>query len=350
MATSRVISQVSSLYTTTSPAVQTGTQTAVQLHRVQSVSHSWGVSRTNVNQFGLLAPISREITESPTATVDFSYFLVNFLNEYNLGFVTDGTTSAISGLLNKTQDEKNYFLVESAEGIDSVGDTSTGRVVYGVGNGFLRGYSTEAAVNGFPTSTVRVEGLNLVAYASPSGVGPAVDPTNGARGTGLFTVPTATTGVGVPVLKHGDITMSLGSSVLGTNLTDAKIQRYTLSFDLNREAQGKLGAKFSVTRDITFPINVTLSVEANQGDIATGSVSDLLCNDVSSDLSITLRKPTCTGSGPVAASFILKGAKLDSTNWNQTIGPNQTVSMQWTASLGGPADLANNLFMSGILT
>src|SRR5438128_10999368 len=95
----RIISQVEALFVSTSPA--TGSGTISQIERVQSCAHNWAVTRTNVNQFGQLAPMSREINESPTATVDFSYFVVNANNESKLGFTVDGTSSAISGLLSK---------------------------------------------------------------------------------------------------------------------------------------------------------------------------------------------------------------------------------------------------------
>lgn len=350
MPTNRVISAVEALYTSSSPATG-ATQTVTQLHRVQSVSYNWGVNRVNVNQYGQLAPISREINDTPTVSLDFSYYVVNFLNEYNLGFVTDGSTSAISGLLSKATDEKNYYLVQAPEGQDNIGYSGTDRVTYGIGNGFMSSYSTEARVGGFPTATVRVEGLNLVGYPSMNGQTPALNPTDGARATGTFSVPVATSGAAgaVPVIKHGDITLNLGSSIIGVNLDDAKIQRYTLSFNLRRTPQNKLGSRFAINRNIDFPIDVTLSVEMELGDIATGSVSDLFCNDIPYTLSLFLRKPACSGSGPMAAAYTLYGAKLDSANFSSSLGANKTVTAQWSTSLGGPSDTGVGLFMSGVL-
>ncbi len=350
MPRNRIISQVEALYATSSPATGTGLS-VTQIQRVQSVAHNWSVARVNVNQFGQLSPMSREINESPTATVDFSYYLVNVLNEQVLGFVTDGSASMISGLISRATDEKNYFLVEAPEGQDANYYTGPTRVTYGIGNGFMSSYSTEAAVNGFPTSTVRIEGLNAVAYSSASGIQtPAVNPTDGSRIAGTLDIPQATTGLGVPVLKHGDITLNLGADVIGVAIADIKVQRYTLSFNMRRTPQLKIGSRFAFSREIEFPVDVTLSVEANLGDIASGSVSDLLCNDIPYTLSIDLKTPACTGVGATAAKFTLFGAKLDSVNTNSTIGPNKTVTMQWTSSLGGPSDTGVGLFLTGILT
>ena len=350
MPRNRVISAAEALFVSTSPA--TGSQTGIyQLHRVQSCTQSWNINRQNVSQFGSLAPVSREINEAPTVTLDFSYLLTNVLNEQRLGLVVDGSISTISNLLNKTQDEKNYYLTQSAEGTDAVGDASS-RGVIGIGNGFLSSYSTEAAVNGFPTSTVRVEGLNIASYLSSSGqTTPAVNPVDGSRLNFLFNIPTAASGLaGQPaVLKHGDITMNLTSPQVGVDINDAKIQRYTLSFNLAREPLQKLGSKFAFSKELTFPIAVTLSVDANQGDLTSGSLSDILCNDVSYNLSIVLKQPACTGSGPTAVRFDLKNAKLDSQNFNSTIGPSKSVTMTWTSNLGSFNDTVDGVFISGSL-
>lgn len=348
----RTISAAEALFVSTSPA--TGAQTGIyQLHRVQSCSRAWNLNRQNVSQFGALAPLSREINEAPTVTLDFSYFLTNVLNEQRLGFVVDGSASAISHLLDKSEDEKNYYLATSSEGTDAIGDALTTRDVVGIGNGFLASYSTEAAVNGFPTSTVRVEGLNIASYINSSGqTTPAVNPIDGSRLNFNFNLPAAVSGVAgqVPVLKHGDITLDLANPVMGVDKDDLKIQRYTLAFNLSREPQQKLGSKFAFSRELTFPIAVTLTVDANAGDMISGSLSDILCNDQFYNLGITLRKPVCTGTGPVAVRFDLRNAKLDSQNFNTTIGPSESTTMTFSANVGSASDVLNGIFISGTLT
>src|SRR6266446_8338145 len=144
MPRNRVISASEALFVGPSPATGDQTTGVLQLHRVQTVAQKFTVNRQSVSQFGALSPLSREINEAPTVALDFSYFLTNLLNEQRLGFVIDGSTSAISNLLNKTQDEKNYYVVQSAEGIDAINDTTNNPVI-AVGNGFMASYSTEAA-------------------------------------------------------------------------------------------------------------------------------------------------------------------------------------------------------------
>jgi hypothetical protein len=356
MSRTRVISATESLYAGSSPATGAGDAAGTgvfQLFRVQSCTQGWNLARTDVNQFGALAPVSREINTAPTVTLDFSYFLTNLLNEQRLGFVVDGSTSCISHLLDKTQDERNYYLTQAPEGDDDINYTGTDRSVMGIGNGFISSYSTEAAVNGFPTSTVRVEGLNIASYLSSTGQqSPAVNPVDGSKVPQTFSIPVAITGVAgqVPILKHGDITLSLVNPQVGVAINDAKIQRYTLAFNLAREPQEKIGSKFAFSREIRFPIAVSLTVDANVGDMTSGNLADILCNDQFYNLHIGMAKPQCTGVGTEAVGFSLRNAKLDSQNFNTTIGPNKTVAMVWSANIGGPQDTLNGLFMSGTLT
>ena len=61
-----------------------------QLHRVQSANYAFNISRTDVNQFGELAAIDRGVLDTPTVSLDFSYYLANFANEANLGFTVNG--------------------------------------------------------------------------------------------------------------------------------------------------------------------------------------------------------------------------------------------------------------------
>ena len=130
-----------------------------QLHRVQSANYAFNVARTDVNQFGELAAIDRVVLDTPTVSLDFSYLLANFANEENMGLKVNefgtafaGLTSALSGVLNKTEDERNYFIQTSREGEDAIGDTDRNldgdkrASTIGVGNAFVTSYSTEASV------------------------------------------------------------------------------------------------------------------------------------------------------------------------------------------------------------
>jgi len=381
MARNRIIYQSEALYAGPSPATgfHYGTFTAgqggstntpseatnlvKQLQRIQTANYSFKVDRTNVNQFGQLASIDRVILTSPTVSLDFSYLLANLSNETGLGFSisTPGSASevsAISGILNKVQDERNYFIRTVSEGSDAVefGDTTSGNNgVIGIGNAFLTSYSTEGSVGNFPTTTINVEGLNMNFQKGTSGnYTPAINPTNGAALTNYYQLPRAfqnssnTTNIsGISALRPGDITLSLNNTNAGGADVDAmNVQNYTMSFDLGRTPIQRLGNKFAFTREINFPLTVTLKVDAQMTDLQTGSLAQTVNNDSSIYTpTITIKSPT--DSTVTVAQFKLKGAKLDSQEFSSDIGKNKTVSLTFSTQVGGPQDLNNGIFISG---
>jgi len=329
-----------------------GTNLLKQIDRVQTANHNFNLSRQDVNEFGVLAAIDRVILDAPTVTLDFSYLIRNALNEKNLGLVVDGSASAISGYLNGATDSKNYFILEVPEGNDAVnGDSiSANNGVHGIGNGFVSSFSWEAQVGQFPRAAVQVQAFNYKVDIGSSGNNiPAIDTSNGLLVTGYtYAIPATTTGVGVSVLRPGDISLNI-SGVLGYSISDLKIQSFNLQVQLNRQPIQKLGSRFPFARPIQFPINATLQVDAQVGDLSAADLADVLCNDQSYNLSVTLALPSCSGNGATAVQYSLLGAKLDSQNSSASIGPNNAVQLSWLAPIGGPNDSVHNLYISGIL-
>jgi hypothetical protein len=376
MARNRIIYQSEALYAGPAPATgfhltsggngfvgPTGTSLVNQLQRIQTANYSFTVDRTDVNQFGQLAAIDRVILTNPTVALDFSYILANLVNEVNLGFTVNksGDTnevSAISGLLNGTQDERNYFIRTVPEGDDAVNysnSSATNNGVIGVGNGFISSYSTEGSVGNFPTTTINVEGLNMNFQKGTTGnYIPAVNPADGSSVQNYYSLPTAATtsstglASGVSALRPGDITITIPqTSGGGVNTSTMNVQSYTLSFDLARTPIQRLGNKFAFSRPIDFPLTVTLSVDAQVTDINEGSINDLICNDSSTyNPSISIKNPEC-GNDSVVAKYTLKGAKLDSQEYSSDIGSNKSVTLTFSAQVGGPQDTIRGLFISG---
>jgi len=378
MARNRIIYQSEALYAGPSPATgfhltsgasntpwvgPTGNSLVNQLQRIQTANYSFTVDRTDVNQFGQLAAIDRVILTNPTVALDFSYILANLANEVNLGFTVNksGDTaevSAISGLLNGTSDERNYFIRTVPEGNDAVNfsdSTAINNGVIGIGNGFISSYSTEGSVGNFPTTTINVEGLNMNFQKGATGdLIPAVNPADGSSVNNYYSLPTAATtsstglASGISALRPGDVTITIPqTSGGGVNTTTMNIQSYTLSFDLARTPIQRLGSKFAFSRPIDFPLTVTLSVDAQVTDINEGSINDLICNDGSTyNPSISIKNPAC-GNDSVVAKYTLKGAKLDSQEYSSDIGSNKSVTLTFSAQVGGPQDTARGLFISG---
>ena len=195
MARNRVIYQSQALY-----SVATGEMTGHQLMRVQDVSHTVDIARQDVNEFGKLASISRDVVEPPTVGTDFSYYLGSGHNEAFLGFTvngiaggslapgsaghqpyvtdTDGSEmSCISGLISEDGSlyQKNLYVRTVTEGLD-VDGIASGNVetVLGIGNAFITDYTLNAAVGDVPTVSISVEATNLNVSSTISASGGAV--------------------------------------------------------------------------------------------------------------------------------------------------------------------------------
>jgi len=335
-----------------------------QLQRVQTANYSFNVARTDVNQFGQLAAIDRVILTSPTVSLDFSYILANLSNEVDLGFTvvsgsSDSNISAISGFLNATQDERNYFIRTASEGNDAVGfsNLSSGNNgVIGIGNAFISSYSTEGSVGNFPTASISVEGSNMTFQQGLSGnFVPAINPTDGLPLRNFYTLPLTVqntaigSGNAISALRPGDITLNIESMISGGGGVDTStmnIQSYNLSFDLGRTPIEKLGNKFAFAKPVDFPLTVNLSVDAQVTDMVTGNLASLLVDDsYRFSPSVTIKSPT--DRSLVMAKFALRGAKVISQEFSSDIGSNKTVTLTFESQVGGPQDTANGLFING---
>lgn len=404
MAKNRVIYQTEALYAGNAPATgvqfdsNNKTSNIKPLVRVQSINYGYSLNRRDVNQFGELAAIDRILLESPTVNLDFSYLNSTFYNEKVLGFYVNsghGYSSAISNIINKTEDDRNYFIKTVSEGVDAhgFGGSGTNAQFISIGNGFISNFSTEASVGDFPRTTVSVEGLNMLFQTAKdnttsnagffasgnmnfSGViidNPAVNPVDGSRMTGYALVPmsrsnaqgyTTYTGSGnldfypgiysVSALRPGDVTLDFWTAGTQTSLneagptiSDAKIQSYNLNFALSRDPLEKLGSKYAFAREIRFPVSVNLSVEANVGDLTTGNLVDMVSTDASYDVRIGIKHPQ---SGNVRImEYTLRNAKLDSQSYTSSIGPNKAVTLNFSSQIGGPLQTTKGLFFSGLL-
>jgi len=404
MAKNRVIYQSEALFAGQKTGV-TDTHNQVdikQIHRVQSANYSFNISRTDVNQFGELAAIDRVVLDTPTVSLDFSYLLANFANEANLGFfvnetstTVEGMTSALSGVLNKTEDERNYFIQTSREGEDAVGDTNRDNLdgtqnasTIGIGNGFMTSYSTEASVGGFPTVSISVEGMNMNfstgtqllpnpginrvdGTASPAANKVSLPPVSGdaalaasdANSSGVLAISTLRPGDitikvaendGTPVF--GTTNYSLGGAKLPTNAGDttdsANIQSYNISFDLGRTPIQRLGNRFAFAREVDFPVSVGLSFDAILTDLTTGNLNDLIDCEKSYNVEIELKGVTGDLCGSDAKTtvckYVLKDMKPDSQSFSSSIGDNKSVTLDFSTQIGGPRQTDVGLFMAGI--
>lgn len=368
MSRNRIIYNVLALYSSQvlPSGMQTGEGTIKQLTRVQSFDEDFTRNLTDVNQFGNLAAIDRIEVQAPTVNGSLSYYVTDGSNEKFLGLTVGPSggeavnlTSCISGILNKSTDEKNYYLLIADEGNDA-SNYNTANVnggmaqsgVIGLGNGFITSYSVKGAVGEIPTASVDLEALNVRVYADVDGGDdvPAVNPVNGLPITSAqFRLPMAATNVDgdqVSALQPGDIEFTL-DGVVGYDETNLKVQDFTLSFDLKRTPLQKLGSKFAFSREIDFPVTAKLDVNAEVGDLQDGNLADLLCGGTTYDFTITMKKPDCNGAGTPSIAYVFKGAKLISQKFSSAIGNNANMSASYEVQLGSPQDNVKGIFISG---
>lgn len=353
------------------------------IRRVQSCNYNFSIQRQDINQYGELAAIDRLIIQEPTVAVDMTYYFEpTGFNEQHLGLKVNtytnentalSTTNADTDhiLTNIIQggaayDQKNLFVLVSQPGVDANDPTVAGmdnnekyNGIIGIGNAFLTSWSLDAAVGAIPTVSCSFEGqnINFTGWAStglPTGLASgqifnpsiingsessnAVDALNYVnlpRGASMFQPVTQ-----VSAVRPGDVTVLLTSSeadnapIIGFTETDLKIQSVNFGITVGREPIRKLGSLFAFAREITFPINCTMSVTAVVGDTVGKKLFSLLTNDQNYTCAIKLNGYLSGSTSPNICYVVLKKGKFDSQNITSSIGPNKTVTIELSAQIG----------------
>ena len=372
MSRNRVIYQSEGLFVS-SGLNSTGTGAHVQLKRVQSANYSFEITRQDVNQFGQLARIDALVLQSPTVSLDLSYYLADGFNERALGFAVQ--TGALGGGVNFASGQmissegRNFFIATSAEGIDLNFDTGTGanatnglsgKGVIGIGNGFITDYTLNAAVGDLPTVSVSVEGLGFNAATYSNGVNvtgvpsPAINPASGTSVGLTVQLPPPGTGDGVTALRPGDITLNFGtftgeggtptSNVDMTGANSINIQSVSLSLPMSRTPIERLGSRFAFARVTDFPVTATMSVNALVNEVQARNLATMIDDGAERDITLTIKKPGLTEE---AVRYVFRAARLDSESYSSDIGSNKSVDITFSTQIGGPNDSVHGIFVSG---
>ena len=364
MSRNRVIYQSEALFAS-KEINSTSKQDHMQLRRVQSANYSFNVSRTDINQFGQLSRIDSLILEAPTVSADVSYYLTDGYNEEVLNFSNSNlNVGFVSGQITSSSGQ-NLYIMTSPEGKDAnFSAGSFGSI--GIGNAFVTDYSLEASVGGFPTITVSFEGSNINASTDVTGTddgfsgnftGAGIDPISGTpianqtAGNGIEIRPAdpGTDEGTATALRPADVIFDLSNANNDTIATidgtdGAHVQSVSLSIPLSRSPIERLGTRFPFARTVDFPITPTLSVSAIVNETAQRSLTDIIAEDsFIPSAQITIKDP----AGDKSAIYKLTNLKLDSESFSSSVGPNKTVDMTFSVSVGGPDDLENNVFFSG---
>ena len=410
MATDRIIYQSESLFVSPHTKASNANITSAdieEINRVQDMSYNLEVTRTDINEFGQLAALSREVTEPPTVALDFSYFLTDGTQEKSLGFDLNqysklplaNATPMTSSLLTGTTEEKNYYIVTAPEGKDVHGanleDGDHG--VIGIGNGFITSYGITAAVGELASASVSVEASNIMFKNNLANgfQNPSVDVTSttGDRLSNFVRFnqdgPATPTGTvfapGTPMqssdgdiksnfthneifaLRPGDIaidfdavgwldgTKSVGDLAVGgaildgagatkpTSKSTAHIQNVSLDIPVGRSPLNRLGNHYAFARKVDFPVNMTLSASALMTDFSDGSLDGLICGGEQKRDIAIIMKNRCGASTPLV--FVMRNAILDTQAFSASIGDNKTVDLTFSSQVGGSNDSENGIFL-----
>lgn len=360
MSRNRVIPHTQALYVGPSPANSVHTNLIEELTRVQSVSHSWTVEWSDIRQYNRRAPIDRVILETPIVNIDITYLLTDGRNEKFLGFNINGTTSALAHILDKTQDEKNYFQLTVPEGSDAAGNTNrANHRVYAFGNAYISSYSVNATIGELPTATVSLEALNVNYDSGSSGnYVPAINPETGEdNSTHEYELPES---VGmesgqVTALRPGDITIDLADldgvvpGAVWDGAGKAHIQSFDLEVAMTRTPQQRLGSKFAFSREIDPLIPVTLNITADMSEVGAGKLSNIVrqCSSTGADIEIAIRECSDTGVGAVAMRYIVKNARVTEGGIDGDLDSNESVTVSLSGYVGAVEDTDTNFFIYG---
>lgn len=402
MSQNRIIYQSEALYVSKNE-LSTSESEHKQLKRIQNVDYSFNIPREYINQYGQLGAIDAIVIASPTVSLNFSYYLTNLDNEANLGFyikrqnpIYTGSNGAettkqngnLSGyrtnnesnfITNKLTQESgaNYFIATSREGVDlNLENSISEKTIVGIGNTLINKYSITAEVGQFPIVNVEAEGLNINSSfykeypisESSLDVGfpiPSVNIQNGKplylNDNGYYNLvklsnPSPSTGENeINALRPSDITLNFNEltlegsvSNLNSDLHDVNLRSFSLSIDLNRQANQQMGYKFINSRPIGYPIIATLNVNAIVNE---SQIFNLIKNiDNSEGKSIVISINSSKDKTKKALSFDLRNFILTSESFISNINDNKLVDLTFEGHFGSSLDFKNGIFASGSIS
>ena len=292
-------------------------------------------------------------------------------NNYPEGTASVINVTCLSGILTKVTDDKNMFVRTVAQGNDvTVATTGTlDQAIIAFGNVVMNNYAANGAVGDFPTVTVGNEARNISFHTGAnnfksSAAGqryqlPSLD-SNGSRVNGTFSLPdfddTSNLNNNVSVFKPGNIVLDLNQYALSgfgidTSSASLNAQSYSLSIAMQRDSLKKLGNTFEFSREITFPINYSLSVDVLVSDLVVGNLLTMVTGkDVSFDVSISHIKPGTENSSLgriTGARYTAKSTLLESMSFSSSIGANKTATLTFGGQISSPQDATKGILMHG---
>lgn len=285
-------------------------------------------------------------------------------------------------------DKRNFFINVAPEGTDertnlkynaTTGDPIIGNSgtcnhpqtgefdVYGFGDCYLTSYGFNARIGSFPRSNVSYTCDNMVYYDNTNDQKniPAIEPVDGSRKSGIFTIPNSYEIEGPAALKHGDMTISLTMPSLTLDFETSYLQSYDFSFNIPRQSLKPVGYKFPINKKAQYPVIVNGSFSFVISDHQTGDLSNLFIDDNSTNFYIKIKQPECdpflrdilrdtyfqegsNSSDSIIDSIVyeVRDARINSVDFTKDIGNNDIANVTFTTELD-PHDFNKGLFISG---
>jgi len=347
MARNRVIYQSDAIFISDDIS-STGSNNHNNINRVQSANYGFTINRQDVNQYGQLSRLDSVVTESPLVTLDLSYYLTDGYNEQFLNLETDSNVGFLSGQM-ATSSGQNFYIITTPEGKDAAfGDYSNFDVI-SIGNAFLTDYSVNFGVGQIPIVNVSFECANISSQIQLtkesdffSGIENAsVNPVTNIKNTNEIRLPTSINEHSpLSAISPKDVEVTITN--LSTNKSGAHIQTASINIPIGRSPLQRLGTTIPYARSIDFPINIDFSLNAILNEVNQKDLSNVIDNP--EEFSITI---SCSGQSTNFCRYDISGAKLVSESFSSSIGSNKTVDLSFSAQVGGPLDLKNNIFFSG---
>ena len=325
----------------------------------------------NIAVSGPVTPTNVPVNVGIGGTSNIPTFSPTLANNYPEGTASVINVTCLSGILTKVTDDKNMFVRTVAQGNDvTVATTGTlDQAIIAFGNVVMNNYAANGAVGDFPTVTVGNEARNISFHTGAnnfksSAAGqryqlPSLD-SNGSRVNGTFSLPdfddTSNVTNNVSVFKPGNIVLDLSQYALSgfgidTSSASLNAQSYSLSIAMQRDSLKRLGNTFEFSKEITFPINYSLSVDVLVSDLVVGNLLTMVTGkDVSFDVSISHIKPGTENSSLgriTGAKYTAKSTLLESMSFSSSIGANKTATLTFGGQISSPQDATKGILMHG---
>lgn len=360
-----------------------------QLHRIQAINYSSSTNLIDINQYGSAAHIGSLSSDTPDVTLDFEYILSEGYNEQVVGFVTDGKDSAFKNfIVPDGRVGQNFFIITVPQGHDVINYNFNGngediRVV-GIGNAFLTQYAMTAEVGSIPRARLSFEGFNMRGYTGFCNLPiPSINPieNNLCKDDIRFSIPDTyesfiygnITGMediefrqSVVGVSPNNISLSLKNAanitILPSGFNDssigpAHIQGFTINVPFGRTKINRMGSQYSFSRVGNFPMNIEVAIRAIVTDLKASNLFETIYSCKKSFFDLEIKLDDCFSVGACddnsikqsdsSMYFNIKNAHLSSESFSLDIPDHKIVDIKFTASVFGPEDFNEGLYISG---